>query len=76
MCKDDWSIKGSATEFAEGEWFSVLQSALYMEELIERHSHIMDKYDPEKRIGLIVDEVHGLMWSQAPIQLFYISKTP
>ena len=56
VCKDDWSIKGSATVFTEGEWFSVLKNALYMEELIERHSHIMDKYDPEKRIGLIVDE--------------------
>ena len=27
-----------------------------METLVERHSTIMDKYDPEKRIGLIVDE--------------------
>jgi alpha-N-arabinofuranosidase len=27
-----------------------------MDELIQKHSTIMDKYDPEKRVGLIVDE--------------------
>jgi len=52
----DWSIKGSATSFTENEWFSVMQNALYMEELIVRHSYIMDQYDPGKRVGLIVDE--------------------
>ena len=52
----DWSIQGSATEFEEDEWFSVMQNALYMEELVTKHSNIMDKYDPEKKVGLIVDE--------------------
>ena len=52
----DWSVRGSATEFEENEWFSVLQNAFYMEELVNRHATIMDKYDPEKKIGLIVDE--------------------
>ena len=27
-----------------------------MEEFIRKHSAIMDKYDPEKRVGLMVDE--------------------
>lgn len=52
----DWSKQGSATEFKENEWFSVLQNAFYMEELVNRHATIMDKYDPEKKVGLIVDE--------------------
>ncbi len=52
----DWSVQGSATEFEENEWFSVLQNALYMEELVTKHSNIMDKYDPKKKVGLIVDE--------------------
>ncbi|HEY8420735.1 MAG TPA: alpha-N-arabinofuranosidase [Thermoclostridium sp.] len=52
----DWSVKGSATNFTENEWFSVMQNALYMEELIIKHSSIMDQYDPDKRVGLIVDE--------------------
>ena len=52
----DWGHKGSATQFSESEWFGTLKTTLRMEELIERHSTIMDKYDPRKRIGLIVDE--------------------
>ena len=48
--------KGSATEFPEAQWFSTLRQTLTMEELVTKHSAIMDKYDPAKRIGLIVDE--------------------
>jgi len=47
---------GSATKFGEGEWFSTLKSALRIEGLIEKHGAIMDRYDPEKRVGMIVDE--------------------
>jgi alpha-N-arabinofuranosidase len=52
----DWKHKGSATDFTEREWFTTLKKALFMDELIARHSAIMDRYDPDKRIGLIVDE--------------------
>jgi alpha-L-arabinofuranosidase len=52
----DWANKGSATQFAEREWFKVLKKTLGMNELIERHATVMDKYDPRKRVGLIVDE--------------------
>ena len=48
--------KGSATEFTEAEWFATLKSALFMDELIRKHSEIMDRYDPEKKIALAVDE--------------------
>lgn len=51
-----WSDKGSATDFDEKDWITVLNNTLKMETLVSRHSTIMDKYDPEKRIGLIVDE--------------------
>ena len=51
-----WQNKGSATEFTEEEWYATMQKALYMEELIRLHAGVMDKYDPEKKIGLIVDE--------------------
>ncbi|HWJ76682.1 MAG TPA: alpha-N-arabinofuranosidase [Niallia sp.] len=51
-----WQDKGSALDFPEKEWYSVLEHANYMDELITKHSTIMDKYDPEKRVGLIVDE--------------------
>ncbi|MCM1416723.1 MAG: alpha-N-arabinofuranosidase [bacterium] len=52
----DWDHKGSATAFGETEWYATMAKAYRMKELIERHSAIMDRYDPDKRIGLIVDE--------------------
>ncbi|MCX6956002.1 MAG: alpha-N-arabinofuranosidase [Verrucomicrobia bacterium] len=48
--------KGSSTNFAEDQWFSTLQRTLKMEELVTKHSEIMDRYDPQKRVGLVVDE--------------------
>jgi len=51
-----WDKKGSATKFSEEEYFSTIRKTLYMEELVTRHASIMDQYDPQKRVGLIVDE--------------------
>ena len=52
----DWNKKGSATQFDEATWFTTLQKTLKMEELVTKHSAIMDKYDPTKKVGLLVDE--------------------
>ena len=52
----DWGKKGSATVFSEKEYFSTMVNCLKMEELVNKHSAIMDKYDPEKRVALVVDE--------------------
>ncbi len=52
----NWRVKGSATQFGEQELFISLRNAREMDQLITRHSAIMDKYDPEKKVGLIVDE--------------------
>ena len=52
----NWKDKGSATDFGEDLWFSTLHATLRMDELISRHSAIMDRYDPQKRVGLVVDE--------------------
>lgn len=49
-------LSRSATQFGEKEWFVILKLALFMDELITNHSVIMDKYDPQKRIGLCVHE--------------------
>ena len=51
-----WAHKGSATQFGEREWFLALQRAVRMQELVTRHAAIMDKYDPRKRVALIVGE--------------------
>jgi len=55
----DWNNKGSATKFDEKLYFSTMKSALFMDELVTKHAAIMDKYDPEKKIALIVDEWGG-----------------
>jgi alpha-N-arabinofuranosidase len=52
----NWGKKGSATQFDETEYFNTISNTLVMEELLTKHSTIMDKYDPQKRIGLITDE--------------------
>src|ERR1700754_3360776 len=51
-----WGKKGSATEFTEQEYFNTMVNCLKMDELVTKHSAIMDKYDPEKRVALVVDE--------------------
>lgn len=53
---EGWEIKGSATEFDDKVWYKTLNKAFYMDELIRRHGNIMDEYDPDKKIGMIVDE--------------------
>lgn len=53
---NEWADKGAALVFDEQEWFRTLKKTLFMDELITKHSEIMDKYDPEKRVGLIIDE--------------------
>jgi alpha-L-arabinofuranosidase len=55
----DWSAKGSAAAFSEAQYFTTMQRAYQMEELITKHVEIMDKYDPKNRIALIVDEWGG-----------------
>ncbi|MBU0776594.1 MAG: alpha-N-arabinofuranosidase, partial [Alphaproteobacteria bacterium] len=51
-----WPPRASSTQFDETGWANTLAEALRIDELITRHSAIMDKYDPAKRIWLAVDE--------------------
>lgn len=55
----DWSKKGPATNFSEEQYFKTIQSALRMEEIVTRHATVMDKYDPAKKIAMVVDEWGG-----------------
>ncbi|MHC4757080.1 MAG: alpha-N-arabinofuranosidase [Planctomycetota bacterium] len=56
----NYSWSGERTEraitFEEDDWFFLLRRSFRMEELIEKVIGIMDKYDPEKTVALIVDE--------------------
>ncbi len=51
-----WHDKGSATAFNEEDYARTLRLALRMEELVSNHLQIMNRYDPNHRVGLIVDE--------------------
>lgn len=46
----------SATEFGEDEWFTVIHGANVMDHVIKQNSTVLDEYDPDKEIWLIVDE--------------------
>ncbi len=54
-----WQNKGDAVSFTEDQYFSTMSEALKMEELVTKHAAIMDKYDPKKKIDLVVDEWGG-----------------
>ncbi len=51
-----WEHKGSATDFTDEEWYVTMKKADRMEDLLNKHIAIMDQYDPEKKIGMSVDE--------------------
>lgn len=51
-----WDNKGSATEFDEREWFETFRLNLAIEDIIKAHENVMNRYDPDKSKGLIVDE--------------------
>ncbi|HVN49010.1 MAG TPA: alpha-N-arabinofuranosidase, partial [Bacteroidota bacterium] len=46
----------TATDFDESGWFSIIKNSLVIDEYITKHSAIMDQYDPNKKVALIVDE--------------------
>jgi alpha-N-arabinofuranosidase len=48
--------KGSATGFTTEEWYRTMNKAFAMDRYLDGHIAIMDQYDPEKKIGLSVDE--------------------
>jgi len=51
-----YGAKTSATQFDEAAWYDTLNATLYMDELINMHGAIMDQYDPDKSVGMMVDE--------------------
>ncbi|GJJ03246.1 alpha-L-arabinofuranosidase [Duganella rhizosphaerae] len=51
-----WEVKGEALGFKEDEWISTLAHTLKMDQLVKDHVAVLDKNDPEKKIGLMVDE--------------------
>ncbi|MHC4355498.1 MAG: alpha-N-arabinofuranosidase [Planctomycetota bacterium] len=61
----NWTRKGSATRFAETEWFALMKNTLTVYPLLKNNIEIIDKIDPRGRIGLLVDE-WGTWWDAEP----------
>jgi alpha-N-arabinofuranosidase len=55
----NWNDKGPAVDFDQNQYYRIMEEAWKMEEFVTRHSTIMDKYDPLKKVALIVDEWGG-----------------
>src|SRR5215467_244963 len=51
-----WPPAFKSMEFGEADYAQILKSTLEMDDLINKHSAIMDKYDPHKKVALVVDE--------------------
>jgi len=55
----DWKEKGPAASFSRAQYFATMKQAFRMEELVTKHEAVMDRYDPHKKIALVVDEWGG-----------------
>lgn len=52
----EWDVKGAALQFPETEWISTMKRTLAMDGFITNNKAVMDKHDPEKKVGFYVDE--------------------
>jgi len=52
----EWSQKGSATKFDDDKYYLTIKKAKRIEEIIDAHLAVMDRYDPAHKVELIVDE--------------------
>lgn len=57
--------KGSATKFDKADYLWTMGKCLEIEDVVKKHIAIMDKYDPQDKVGLMVDE-WGTWWDQEP----------
>jgi len=60
-----WPPAYVATGFGELEYAQILQKTLEMDSLINKHAAIMDAYDPDKKVALVVDE-WGAWYAKTP----------
>ena len=51
-----WPVSTPSVGFGIDEYDKALKSTLFMDEFLRRQEAVMDKYDPQKKIALVVDE--------------------
>lgn len=61
----DWNHKGKAADFSDNDYYATLGKCRDIETVIKKHCKVMDKYDKEKHISLILDE-WGAWWDEEP----------
>src|SRR5512142_587815 len=54
-----WPPSYKSVGFGEPEYAQILKETLEMDDIIRTHSAIMDRYDPQKKVALVVDEWGG-----------------
>ncbi len=52
----DWAHKGSATGFTTSEYYTTLTTTAAIEDILRKHIAIMDEYDPQRKVALLLDE--------------------
>ncbi len=57
--------KGASTEFTPEEYYLTIGKSMQIEDVIKKHCAIMDQKDPQKKVGLMVDE-WGTWWDEEP----------
>ena len=57
---------GADVEFTRDQWYEQLRKARYMEQVVVDQRAVMDEYDPERKIALVVDEWGA--WHHVPAQ--------
>jgi alpha-N-arabinofuranosidase len=60
-----WPPAYTSVGFGDAEYSQILNKTLEIDELIRRHSAVMDKYDPQKKVALVVDE-WGAWYAPSP----------
>jgi alpha-N-arabinofuranosidase len=60
-----WPPAYTSVGFGEKEYAEILQKTREMDDIIAKHSAIMDKYDPQKQVALVVDE-WGAWYAKLP----------
>lgn len=51
-----WEHKGSATQFDTDEYYLTMAKARDIERILAGHCAVMDAYDPQREVGLVLDE--------------------
>lgn len=60
-----WEHKGSATAFDLDDYYRTMIKAQDIDRVLTGHSTVMDAYDPQRKVGLVLDE-WGTWWDVEP----------